>query len=149
MIGLMCKAPEGSKTRLAAGIGAERALALARAFLADGAALAAEAAARCDTRAVAFAAGTVALPGWDVRPQAKGDLGARMGAAIAAAGGPALLLGTDAPTLPVALASWPGARCAAGRMRRWCRRWMAATACWPWRGPCRPCSTTCHGARPA
>ncbi|HZH45126.1 MAG TPA: DUF2064 domain-containing protein [Roseococcus sp.] len=112
MIGLMCKAPEGSKTRLAAGIGAERALALARAFLADGAALAAEAAARCDTRAVAFAAGTVALPGWDVRPQAKGDLGARMGAAIAAAGGPALLLGTDAPTLPVALAelAWSAIR---------------------------------------
>jgi glycosyltransferase A (GT-A) superfamily protein (DUF2064 family) len=102
MIGLMCKAPEGGKTRLAAALGAERTLVLARAFLADGAALAEEVARRCGTRAVAFAAGEVALPGWEVRPQAEGDLGARMGAAIS--GGGVLLLGADAPTLPVALA---------------------------------------------
>jgi glycosyltransferase A (GT-A) superfamily protein (DUF2064 family) len=112
MIGLMCKAPETGKTRLAAAVGAERALGLARAFLGDGAAITREVAMRCDVRAVAFAAGAVELPGWEVRAQVEGDLGARMGAAIAVADGPALLLGTDAPTLPVALAelAWSAVR---------------------------------------
>jgi rSAM/selenodomain-associated transferase 1 len=108
----MCKAPEAGKTRLAAGVGAEQALLLARAFLGDGAALAREVAMRCDARVVAFAEGAVALPGWEVRAQVAGDLGARMGAAVAAAEGPALLIGTDAPTLPVALAelAWSAVR---------------------------------------
>lgn len=103
MIGLMAKDPAGGKRRLAAGLGEARAAALARAFLADSAALAREVAWRAGCGAIAFAEGAPHLPGWEVRPQPPGDLGARLAAAMAALGGPALILGTDAPTLPPAL----------------------------------------------
>ncbi len=115
-IGLMCKPPVPgvSKTRLAAVLGAERAAALAGAFLADSAALARQLATREHaaltgfyTPADAGDAMAALLPGWDLAPQGEGDLGARMGEAVAhlfaAGAGRALLLGTDAPTLPPAL----------------------------------------------
>lgn len=115
-IGLMCKPPIAgvSKTRLAAVVGAERAAALAAAFLADSAAIARQLATREHAMLTAFhtpadagEAMAALLPGWDVQPQAEGDLGARMGDAVArifaAGAGCALLLGTDAPTLPPAL----------------------------------------------
>ena len=115
-IGLMCKPPIPgvSKTRLSAVLGTERAAHLAAAFLADSAALARQLATREDAVPTAFftpadagAAIAALLPGWALTPQAEGDLGARMGGAVAhlfAAGAQrALLLGTDAPTLPPAL----------------------------------------------
>ena len=115
-IGLMCKPPRPgvSKTRLAAAIGEERAALLARAFLLDGAALAQEIARREDAGLIAFYTPADAgpelarfLPGWRLEAQAEGDLGQRMRAAVAtlfeAGAGAALLLGTDAPTLPPAL----------------------------------------------
>ncbi|MBY0338120.1 MAG: TIGR04282 family arsenosugar biosynthesis glycosyltransferase [Acetobacteraceae bacterium] len=113
-IGLMCKPPRLGKTRLAAGLGQGAAARLAAAFLADAAALAEEVALRAHAARMAFhappdAGAEVAalLPGWDVRPQAEGDLGARMGAAFgalfAAGATKALLIGADAPTLPPAL----------------------------------------------
>lgn len=113
-LGLMCKPPRLGKSRLAAGIGAGPAARLAHAFLADSAALAAAVADRAGARRVAFAAPdettdevAALLPGWEVLAQGGGDLGARMERALAAlfARGArrALLLGTDAPTLPPAL----------------------------------------------
>lgn len=114
-IGLMCKPPRLGKSRLAAGIGAEGAARLARAFLADSAALLREVAERTGARAVAFVApddatGEVAAllaPGFEALPQGEGDLGARMRRALDAlfAGGAsrATLIGADAPTLPPAL----------------------------------------------
>ncbi len=115
-IGFMCKPPvEGlSKTRLAAVIGAERAAELARAFLLDSAAIARQLATREHAALTAFhapddggAAIAALLPGWALAPQGGGDLGARMARAVerlfADGAGHALLLGTDAPTLPPAL----------------------------------------------
>jgi len=115
-IGLMCKPPIAgvSKTRLAAVLGAERAAALAAAFLADSAALARQLATREHAALTGFytppdagEAMAALLPGWVLAPQGEGDLGARMGHAVAhifaAGAGRALLLGTDAPTLAPAL----------------------------------------------
>jgi rSAM/selenodomain-associated transferase 1 len=113
-IALMCKPPSLGKSRLAAGIGAEAARRLAHAFLADSAALAEEVALRASAGRLAFhtpdaAAGEMAalLPGWPLAPQGEGDLGERMARAFArlfAQGARrALLLGTDAPTLPPGL----------------------------------------------
>lgn len=115
-IGLMCKPPVPgiSKTRLAAVLGAERAATLAGAFLADSAALARQLATREHaaltgfyTPADAGEAMAALLPGWALAPQGEGDLGARMGHAVAqmfeAGAGAALLIGTDAPTLAPAL----------------------------------------------
>ena len=120
-IGLMCKPPIPgvSKTRLAAVLGAERAALLAGAFLADSASLARQLATREHAALTGFytpgdagAAMAVLLPGWALQPQSGGDLGARMGDAVArifAAGADrALLLGTDAPTLPPAPSARPG-----------------------------------------
>lgn len=87
---------------------------LARGFLLDGAALAKLTARREDATLIAFHAPADAgaemaqfLPGWRLEPQAEGDLGQRMGAAFvtlfADGAKAALLLGTDAPTLPPAL----------------------------------------------
>lgn len=105
--------PGASKTRLAATLGAEAAARLARAFLSDSAELLAEVAARFGGPRIAFHAGGGAeeaaalLPGWPLAPQPEGDLGARMAAAFGAlfATGveAAVLVGTDAPTLPPAL----------------------------------------------
>ena len=115
-IGLMCKrpAPGVSKTRLAAVVGAERAAVLAEAFLLDSAALARLTAQREHaaitgffTPADAGEAMAVLLPGWMLEPQTEGDLGARMGHALdrlfAQGASAAMLIGTDAPTLPPAL----------------------------------------------
>ncbi len=110
-IGLMCKAPRPgfAKTRLAASIGDARAAALAAAFLADSAALAAGLGPATAFHAPADAAAEVAalLPtGMAMRPQVEGDLGARMMAAfqhLFSLAPHALLLGTDSPDLPSAL----------------------------------------------
>ncbi len=115
-IGLMCKrpAPGVSKTRLAAVVGAERAAVLAEAFLLDSAALARLTAQREHaaitgffTPADAGEAMAALLPGWVLESQAEGDLGARMSHALDRLFGQgasaAMLIGTDAPTLPPAL----------------------------------------------
>lgn len=112
----MCKPPRAgvSKTRLASVVGEARAAMLAQGFLLDCAALARQVALSAGAGLIAFhapadAAAELAplLPGWRLEPQAEGDLGQRMGAAVAklfeGGAGAALLLGTDAPTLPPAL----------------------------------------------
>lgn len=108
----MCKPPRLGKTRLAAGVGQGAARRLAAAFLRDAAELAEEVALRAQVGRIAFATEGVGemaefLPGWEVLPQPAGDLGARMGAAFdtlfARGARRALLIGTDAPTLPPAL----------------------------------------------
>jgi len=112
----MCKPPIPgvSKTRLAVVLGAERAAALAGAFLADSAAIARQLATREHAELTAFytpsdagEAMAALLPSWALASQGEGDLGARMGHAVdrlfEAGAGRALLLGTDAPTLPPAL----------------------------------------------
>lgn len=108
VLGLMCKAPRPgfAKTRLAATLGEAQGAALAAAFLADSAALAA----RLGPATAFFTPDdgedevSALLPaGMALRPQAPGDLGARMSAAfdhLLTLGGPALLLGTDSPDLP-------------------------------------------------
>jgi len=115
-IGLMCKrpAPGVSKTRLAAVVGSERAAQLAQAFLLDSAGLARLIAQREHAALTAFftpadagEAMAALLPGWVLEPQAEGDLGARMSHAMerifAQGATAAMLIGTDAPTLPPAL----------------------------------------------
>jgi hypothetical protein len=112
----MCKPPRPgvSKTRLAAVVGPERAATLARAFLLDSAQLLRAVAPRYAATCTAFHAPADAgpdiaalLPHWRLEAQAEGDLGARMGAAFASLFSPgvtcAMLVGTDAPTLPPAL----------------------------------------------
>ncbi|UPY39243.1 TIGR04282 family arsenosugar biosynthesis glycosyltransferase [Sediminicoccus sp. KRV36] len=112
----MCKPPIPgvSKTRLATVLGQDHAARLAAAFLADSAALARQLATREAAALTGFftppdagAAMAAMLPGWALEAQSGGDLGARMGHAIgrifAAGATRALLLGTDAPTLPPAL----------------------------------------------
>ncbi len=114
--GLMAKPPRPgvSKTRLARVIGPEAAARLARAFLLDSAALLAALAPRYAAPLTLFHSPADAgdemaalLPGWPLAPQPEGDLGARMEAAfdhLFATGAPcALLIGTDAPTIPPAL----------------------------------------------
>jgi len=123
----MCKAPRPgfSKTRLAAVVGAERAAALARAFLLDSADILRFLAPRYTAQPVAFYAPEDAeaemdalLAGWPLMPQPPGDLGARMRGAFdtlfAGGAGAALLIGTDAPTLPPALLELLPAAIAAG-----------------------------------
>lgn len=115
-IALMCKPPRPgvSKTRLAALMGEERAALLARAFLLDSADLARSVASGEGARLTGFHTPADAgeemaalLPGWSLEAQAEGDLGARMEHAFARMfeGGAAraLMLGTDAPTLPPGL----------------------------------------------
>jgi uncharacterized protein len=112
----MCKPPRPglSKTRLAAVVGADRAAALARAFLLDSADILRFLAPRYGATLTAFHTPADAgeemaalLPGWTLAPQPDGDLGARMGAAFRTLFAPGvkcgLLTGTDAPTLPPAL----------------------------------------------
>jgi len=106
-----------AKTRLAPALGADGAARLYAAFLADTLALAHSAqsaglletalwlAAAADTEEPTLrdVPGVTALP---LRVQPPGDLGARMAAALAAgvaSHGAALVLGSDAPTLPLAL----------------------------------------------
>jgi NADH-quinone oxidoreductase subunit G len=93
---------------------ADGAAVLARAFLLDSAALVAALAQRLHARRIAFHAPADAaeemgalLPGWELRAQREGDLGARMGAAcdalFAEGASCVVLIGADAPTLPCAL----------------------------------------------
>lgn len=109
-IGLMAKAPRPglAKTRLIPALGAEGAAALARAFIADSAALARSAG--VEVRVLAAPAEATAelaaLTGLPALAQGEGDLGARMDDAFAAlfAQGcaPVLLIGADSPALPQA-----------------------------------------------
>jgi rSAM/selenodomain-associated transferase 1 len=109
-IGLMAKAPRAglAKTRLIPALGAEGAAALARAFIADSAALARSAGVAVRVLAApAEATGELAaLTDLPALAQGEGDLGARIAAAFAtlfAQGfGPVLLIGADSPTLPPA-----------------------------------------------
>lgn len=113
-IGLVCRPPRLARVRLEAVIGADRAFALARAFLEDSVALGQEVARREAGRFTVFhtPAGTGAemaelLPGVTLHPQADGDLGVRRERAAAhlfsRGAGPVILLNIDAPTLPPAL----------------------------------------------
>lgn len=109
-IGLVCKAPRPGavKTRLAATIGADKAAALATAFLADtAAAIAALPVAPWLIHAPAHAAPEIAplLPvPFRAHPQCGADLGAVMqdalGAMLAAGHAGAILVGADSPDLP-------------------------------------------------
>lgn len=109
-IGLMAKAPRPglAKTRLIPALGAEGAAALARAFIADSAALARSAG--VEVRVLAASAEATAelaaLTDLPALAQSEGDLGARMEGAFAAlfAQGfaPVLLIGADSPALPQA-----------------------------------------------
>jgi rSAM/selenodomain-associated transferase 1 len=111
-IAVMAKLPRPglAKTRLIPALGAEGAALLARAFLADSAALALHAAEAA--RGTAYVVATpdeatgelAASTGLAALPQGEGDLGARMVAAFAAlfarGHAPVLLLGADTPSLP-------------------------------------------------
>jgi len=160
-IGLMCKrpAPGVSKTRLAAVVGAERAAVLAEAFLLDSAGIARLTAQREHaaltgffTPADAGDAMAALLPGWVLEPQVEGDLGARMGHALdrlfAEGASAAMLIGTDAPTLPpalielmlAALQSGADAACIPALDGGYCaiafaRRWPALLENMPWSTP--------------
>lgn len=107
-IGMLCKAPRPgfAKTRLAAVLGDARAAELAAAFLRDSAALAASLGPATAFFAPDDARAEIAplLPaGMALAPQPAGDLGARIIAAFAALGTPALVMGTDSPDLPPSL----------------------------------------------
>ena len=99
-------APGRVKTRLAAALGAERACALYRAFILDLAdrlaALPYEVIWSYDPAPAPFAA---LVPHARCVPQVDGDLGARMGHAVAAAfaeqAAPVVVLGADVPHVPV------------------------------------------------
>ena len=106
-IAILAKAPLPglAKTRLAAVLGADGAANLQARFIAHTVTTAQSAAVGPVTLWVApdhhhpvFRA-IVAIPGVALAAQPEGDLGARMMAAIAAAGGPAVVIGTDCPAL--------------------------------------------------
>ena len=111
-IAVMAKAPRPglAKTRLIPALGAEGAAALARAFLEDSAALAADVAAQAGGAALVFATPDdacdeiAAITGLETLGQGAGDLGARMVAAFetlfARGHRAAILIGTDSPALP-------------------------------------------------
>ncbi len=109
IIGVMAKAPRPgfAKTRLIPALGAAGAAALAEAFIADTADLVRRSG--IDAVLIATPSDAVdelsALAGLTAIPQREGDLGARMAGAFAdlfARGhAPALLIGTDSPTLPI------------------------------------------------
>jgi len=113
-IGLVCRPPRLARLRLEPVIGADRAFALARAFLEDSVALGQEVARRETGRFAVFhtppgtgAEMTELLPGVTLHPQADGDAGIRRERAAAhlfsLGAGPVVLLSMDAPTLPPAL----------------------------------------------
>lgn len=113
-IGLLCRPPRLSRVWTEPVVGADRAFALARAFLEDSVALGQEIARREAGSFVAFhtPAGTGAemaelLPGVTLHPQAEADLAVRRERAVvhlfSRGAGPVVLLAMDAPTLPPAL----------------------------------------------
>lgn len=112
-VAVMAKAPRPglAKTRLIPAVGLEGAALLARAFLIDSTGLARRAARAAGGEAFVIAtpddacADLAALTGLGALPQGEGDLGARIVAAFAAllarGHAPVLLLGADAPALPL------------------------------------------------
>lgn len=104
---VLAKAPEASKSRLAAAIGAEAAARVAAALLEETLRRAEDSGLRPRTLCWEGPGGEAlrdraAVRGWRIVPQAPGDLGARMRAALADAlvrAPRALLLGTDCPDL--------------------------------------------------
>lgn len=113
-IGLLCRPPRLARLRLEAVVGAERAFALAQAFLEDSVALGQEVARREAGQFTVFHAPADSgpemaelLPGVALHPQA--DLGLEVRRERAAAhffsrgAGPVVLINLDAPTLPPAL----------------------------------------------
>jgi rSAM/selenodomain-associated transferase 1 len=112
-LGLMCKPPRPgvSKTRLAAGVGAEAAARLSRAFLQDAARAVLDAAHRAGLAPQAFfrpadASGEIAAilgPDWPLAFADAGDLGATMiealGACLARCPAGAMIIGADAPLM--------------------------------------------------
>lgn len=113
-IGLVCRPPRLSRIRIEPVIGAERAFALARAFLEDSVALGQEVARREAGSFTAFHTPPDSsqemeelLPGVTLHPQADGDIAIRRERAAAhlfsRGAGPVVLIGMDAPTLPPAL----------------------------------------------
>ncbi len=96
---VMAKAPVAGrvKTRLCPPCTPAQAAALAAAALAD--TFAAVDGTRCRHRVLALEgeAGPWVPRGWSVVPQASGDLGARLDAAVSALDGPVLVLGMDTP----------------------------------------------------
>lgn len=113
-IGLLCRPPRLARVRLEAVIGADRAFALARAFLEDSVALGQEIARREAGQFTVFHAPAGAgvemaelLPGVKLHPQADAGLEVRRERAAAhffsRGAAPVVLLNLDAPTLPPAL----------------------------------------------
>jgi glycosyltransferase A (GT-A) superfamily protein (DUF2064 family) len=113
-IGLICRPPRLTRVRLEPVIGADRAFALAQAFLADSVALGQEVARRETGRFTVFHSPVDTgdemaelLPDVDLHPQAPGDPGSRRERAMthvfSRGANQAVLLSTDAPTLPPAL----------------------------------------------
>jgi rSAM/selenodomain-associated transferase 1 len=102
---VIAKAPEPgrSKTRLSPPCTPEQAAALAEASLRDTIATVAAAPARRRIVALDGEPDGWLPPGFEVHPQRGGGLGERLGAALVAAGGPALVVGMDTPQLSVPL----------------------------------------------
>jgi rSAM/selenodomain-associated transferase 1 len=95
--------PGRAKTRLCPPCTPDEAAALAAAALEDTLAAVAATPARRRVLALDGAAGAWVPPAFDVVAQPGGDLGARLGAALVAAGGPALVVGMDTPQLTASL----------------------------------------------
>jgi len=108
---VLAKAPEASKSRLAAAIGADAAARVAAALLKDALRRAEDSGLRPRTLSWKGPGGhpwrdRAAARGWRIVPQPSGDLGARMREALAdalARAPRALLLGTDCPDLDARL----------------------------------------------
>ena len=99
--------PGRAKTRLCPPCTPEQAAGLAAAALSDTLRAVAAAAAR---RRVVALEGDWPAPGFEVIPQAAGGLGERLGEALVAAGGPALVVGMDTPQLTPGLLASASAR---------------------------------------
>jgi uncharacterized protein len=95
--------PGRAKTRLCPPCTPEEAAALAAAALGDTLTAVAAAPARCRVLALDGPAGNWVPPAFDVVAQAGDGLGERLGAALVAAGGPALVVGMDTPQLTPSL----------------------------------------------
>jgi len=95
---VFAKAPEPGQVKTRLGLPGERAVALHRAFVAD----TLHAVARAGLPATLAVGGDPGSFRVDVptERQVEGDLGARMGHVLRTAPGPAIIVGTDAPTLP-------------------------------------------------
>jgi glycosyltransferase A (GT-A) superfamily protein (DUF2064 family) len=99
---IIAKAPAAgrSKTRLCPPFTPEQAAALARAALLDTLEAVAAAPARRRILALEGEPDGWLSPGFELHPQRGAGLGERLGDALAAAGGPALVVGMDTPSSP-------------------------------------------------